>query len=177
MRLMKLYGSSPGAEFGFELCGEGDRAECAPASLRRGDFNRNGVEDFALAVIDPSKQKNKFALLIFNGPFKLGAAIPAFMKSDLDLRCEGLFYGPPRPKRYRLLPAQFNCAPACFLFHAHGYRFRRIGLIDSRSWHQKRATALTRRSSACLAAADNNIVLSTAIELHSSEIHSFVTVL
>jgi hypothetical protein len=28
MRVMKLYGSSPGAEFGFELCGEDEGAEC-----------------------------------------------------------------------------------------------------------------------------------------------------
>lgn len=89
-----------------------------------GDFNGDGVEDFAVAVIDRSKQKDKFALLIFNGPFATETASPAFMKSGLDLRYEGLFYGPPRPKPYRLLLAQFNSDTGVLLVpRGRGYRF------------------------------------------------------
>jgi hypothetical protein len=89
-----------------------------------GDFNGDGVEDFAVAVIDRSKQENKFVLLIFNGPFKTQTAPPAFIKSDLDLKYEGLFYGPPRPKPYRLLLAQFNSDTGVLLIpRGRSYRF------------------------------------------------------
>jgi len=73
-----------------------------------GDFNGDGVEDFAVVVVEQSKQENNFALVVFNGPFESETASPAFMKSGLDLKYQGLFYGPPRPKPYRLLLGRFE---------------------------------------------------------------------
>jgi len=88
-----------------------------------GDFNGDGVEDFAVVVVERSKQEDNFALLVFNGPFKPETASPAFMKSGLELKYQGLFYGPPRPKPYRLLVGQFNSDTALRLIpHGRGYR-------------------------------------------------------
>lgn len=63
-----------------------------------GDFNGDGVEDFAVAVVNRSKKTRKFTLLVFNGPFSSSEINPAFMDTDVDLRGIGFFYGPPRPK-------------------------------------------------------------------------------
>jgi hypothetical protein len=37
---------------------------------------------------------------------------PAFVKPGLDLKGQGLFYGPPRPKPYRLLIGRFEAEGA-----------------------------------------------------------------
>ena len=55
-----------------------------------GDFNSDGVRDFAVVVIDRSKSAQNFVLLVFNGPFGSKSATPAFVGSGLDLRHEGL---------------------------------------------------------------------------------------
>ena len=73
-----------------------------------GDFNGDGQEDFAAAVVERSKDQNNFALLVFNGPFKSETASPSFIKEGLDLMYRGLFYGPPRPKPYRLVVGRFE---------------------------------------------------------------------
>jgi hypothetical protein len=73
-----------------------------------GDFNSDGVQDFAVVVIDQSKPKDNFVLVVFNGPFPSRTVSPAFMKSGLDLAGQGLFYGPPRPKPYRLVQGRFE---------------------------------------------------------------------
>lgn len=87
------------------------------------DFNGDGVEDFAVVVVERSKQENNFALLVFNGPFEAPAASPAFMKSGLELKYQGLSYGPPRPKPYRLLLGQFNSDTGLLLIsHGRGYK-------------------------------------------------------
>ncbi len=89
-----------------------------------GDFNGDGVEDFAVVVIDRSKQENKFVLLVFNGPFKPETDSPAFMKAGLNLKYQGLFYGPPRPKPYRLLVGAFESDSGSILVpHGRSYRF------------------------------------------------------
>ena len=46
-----------------------------------GDFNSDGVEDFAVVLIDHRKQEKNFALIVFNGPFKSDTVSPAFMES------------------------------------------------------------------------------------------------
>src|SRR5208282_2936817 len=61
-----------------------------------GDFNGDGAEDFAVVVIDRSKRKKSFVLLVFNGPFPSKTVSPAFIRSGLDLKYYGLSYGPPR---------------------------------------------------------------------------------
>ena len=87
-----------------------------------GDFNGDGVEDFAVAVVERSKQENNFALLVFNGPFESEIVSPAFMKSNLELKYQGLFYGPPRPKPYRLLVGRFESDTGSLLLpHGRGY--------------------------------------------------------
>jgi len=91
-----------------------------------GDFNGDGVEDFAVVVVERSKQENNFALVVFNGPFRSETASPAFIQSGLDLKYQGLFYGPPRPKPYRLLVGRFESDSGSLLIpHGRGYRLGR----------------------------------------------------
>jgi hypothetical protein len=71
--------------------------------IATGDFKGDGVQDFAVVLIDGGKQEKNFALIVFNGPYKPERQIPAFFQSGMDLKYIGLFYGPPRPKPYRLL--------------------------------------------------------------------------
>jgi len=90
-----------------------------------GDFNGDGVRDFAVVVVDRSKQEKNFALVVFNGPFKSRTASPAFMMSGLDLKYQGLAYGPPRPKPYRLLLGRFESDSGLLLVpKGRGYKLR-----------------------------------------------------
>jgi hypothetical protein len=73
-----------------------------------GDFNGDGAEDFAAVVIDRSKTSKNFTLLIFNGPFGSTQPAPAYVESGLDLRGEGMSFGPPRPKPYRIVVGPFE---------------------------------------------------------------------
>ena len=85
--------------------------------------NGDGVEDFAVVLMDRSKQKNNFVLVVFNGPFKSESASPAFIKSGLELKYQGLAYGPPRPKPYRLLVGRFESDSGVVLIpHGYGYK-------------------------------------------------------
>jgi hypothetical protein len=90
-----------------------------------GDFNGDGVEDFAAVVIDHSRQEKNSALLVFNGPFRSDTTSPAFMQSGLDLKYTGLSYGPPRPKPYRLLLGRFESdSGSLFVPLGRGYTVR-----------------------------------------------------
>jgi len=89
-----------------------------------GDFNGDGVEDFAVVLIDRSKQEKNFALIVFNGPFKSETQSPAFFQSGMDLKYYGLVYGPPRPKPYHLLLSQFESDSGALLIpHGRGYKW------------------------------------------------------
>lgn len=91
--------------------------------IATGDFNGDGAEDFAVVLIDGTKQEKNFALIVFNGPFKSETVSPAFVRSGMDLKHVGLFYGPPRPKPYRLLLGPFESDSGVLLIpHAQGYR-------------------------------------------------------
>jgi hypothetical protein len=90
--------------------------------LATGDFNGDGAEDFAVVVVDRSKRKHNFVLIVFNGPFPLKIVAPTFMKAGLDLTDQGLFYGPPRPKPYRLVQGPFESEGWVLVPHGHGYR-------------------------------------------------------
>src|SRR4051812_40201444 len=48
-----------------------------------GDFNGDREEDFAIALVDPRKQKLRFAVAIFNGPVA-GQSSPAYFETNWD---------------------------------------------------------------------------------------------
>lgn len=88
-----------------------------------GDFNGDGFEDFAVALIDQLKKEKNFTLIIFNGPFKSDKVSPSFRKSGMELSSWGLSFGPPRPKPYRLLLGPFE-SDAGVLLIPHGASYR-----------------------------------------------------
>jgi hypothetical protein len=92
------------------------------AYVASGDFNGDGQTDFAVVVLNKSKGKRRFTLLVFNGPFASPEAAPAFVDSELDLTGSGLFYGPPRPKPYRLVVGRFESEGMTLLPHGQTYR-------------------------------------------------------
>lgn len=92
-----------------------------------GDFNGDGVDDFAVVVVDRSKDKNNFVLVVFNGPFPSKTVSPAFIKSGLELTDQGLFYGPPRPKPYRLVQGPFESEGWVLIPNGHGYKLSGSG--------------------------------------------------
>lgn len=56
-----------------------------------GDFNRDGQEDFAVALVNPRKRSRTFAMAVFNGPFnQKGPGSPAFFADGMDLSEGGL---------------------------------------------------------------------------------------
>lgn len=79
-----------------------------------GDFNRDGREDFAVALIELEADREgqvtqKFAVAVFNAPFAgRRSTPPAFFQDNLNLRDGGLFFGPPRPRPYRLFIGLFT---------------------------------------------------------------------
>ena len=72
-----------------------------------GDFHGDGLDDIAVVVLDTRRHGDAFALVILNGPFSAEPKA-AFMKTGLDMKQQGLFYGPPRPKPYRLVLGRFE---------------------------------------------------------------------
>lgn len=91
--------------------------------IATGDFNSDGVRDFAVVVIDHSKPEKNFVLVVFDGPFDSETASPAFIQAGLDLKYSGLFYGPPRPRPYRLLVGTFGSDSGSLLIpHGRGYK-------------------------------------------------------
>jgi hypothetical protein len=94
-----------------------------------GDFNSDGVRDFAVVVVDRSKSAQNFVLLVFNGPFDSKTAMPAFVESGLDLRNQGLSFGPPRPKPYRLVMGWFESDNTAILV-PHGRTYKLQGNED-----------------------------------------------
>lgn len=83
--------------------------------IATGDFRGNGISDFAVAAIDRSTGKNRFALLVFDGPFRTVDAPPVFVRRGIDLNGKGFFYGPPRPKPYRLVIGPFESDNTCIV--------------------------------------------------------------
>jgi hypothetical protein len=86
-----------------------------------GDFNGDGLQDFAVVVLNSST--GDFALLVFNGPFNKKSAAPALFHPRLDLKGSGLFYGPPRPKPYRLVMGPFESEGAVLTPSGRTYIF------------------------------------------------------
>jgi hypothetical protein len=74
----------------------------------RGDFNGDGFDDFAVCLLDERATGRRFAIAVFNGPFRAKGVEPAFFEDHLDLEGQGFFFGPPRPKPYRLVLGPFE---------------------------------------------------------------------
>jgi hypothetical protein len=90
-----------------------------------GDFNSDGIRDFAVVVIDKSKSIHPVTLLVFNGPFDADAVAPSFVESGLDLSYMALFFGPPRPRPFRLIMGRFNSDNTLMLVpHGKTYQLR-----------------------------------------------------
>ena len=86
-----------------------------------GDFNGDGVEDFAFVAVSKNMSK-KFKVIIFNGPFTDGAdQAPSFISNAMNMSGNGLFFGPPRPKPYRLIVGGFESEGRLLLPKGAGY--------------------------------------------------------
>ena len=70
------------------------------------DLNGDGQIDLAIAMVN-TKAANKFTMLVFNGPLKPNEP-PSFVGTDLSMSGIGFFFGPPRPKPYRLVVGAFE---------------------------------------------------------------------
>jgi hypothetical protein len=56
------------------------------------DFNRDGHEDFALALYNSRRPaKSRFAIMIFNGTTQGNESNPAYFKAGVDLRSGGMW--------------------------------------------------------------------------------------
>jgi len=73
-----------------------------------GDFNGDGVEDFAVAVVDRSRKTRNSAVVVFNGPLGSDTALHPFVVPGIDLAHQSLFFGPPASKPYRLSIGYFK---------------------------------------------------------------------
>jgi len=90
-----------------------------------GDLNGDGNIDFAVAVIRTNAAR-KFTILVFNGPIKSVTDAPSFVDSDSDLTGVGFFYGPPRPKPYRLVVGAFESEGYVLEPKSRTYRLRPV---------------------------------------------------
>jgi hypothetical protein len=90
-----------------------------------GDFNGDGNTDFAVALIF-NNSPNRFAILVFNGPFDSANITPAYFDHDLKMRGIGFFFGPPRPKPYRLVIGAFESEGYLLLPKGQTYQIQSI---------------------------------------------------
>jgi hypothetical protein len=86
-----------------------------------GDFRGDGAEDVAVGVIS-NEHSDKFRVLIIHGAPLNGRPAKIFLSEELDLR-QGLFYGAPRPKPWRLGVGPFESEGVTFEPTRDGYRF------------------------------------------------------
>jgi len=86
-----------------------------------GDFRGDDAEDVAVGVIS-QQRPNKFRVLIIHGAPPSGHAAKNFLSEELDIR-QGLFYGAPRPKPWRLGVGPFESDGVTFEPTRNGYRF------------------------------------------------------
>ena len=90
-----------------------------------GDFNGDGEIDFAVAVIR-TNASHKSTILVFNGPIKSADDAPSFVDSDSNMTGIGFFYGPPRPKPYRLVVGEFESEGLVLIPKGRTYRWQPV---------------------------------------------------
>lgn len=73
-----------------------------------GDFNGDGLPDFAVVVISERGSGVAHRLVVFNGTGRGWSARPVFEASGRNMTRKGLFFGPPRPRPYRLVVGPFE---------------------------------------------------------------------
>ena len=95
-----------------------------------GDFNADGQEDFAVALIHPRRRELKFELAVFNGPFRSdGRRIaPAFFVSGLDLRRGGLIFGAPASPSDQLVVGVFE-SDDCYILRPRRRSYRLVDCL------------------------------------------------
>jgi hypothetical protein len=87
-----------------------------------GDFRGDGAEDVAVGVTSQQHPK-KFRVLIIHGtPLKGLGTAKTFLSEELDFH-QGLFYGAPRPKPWRLVVGPFESDGVTFEPTPTGYKF------------------------------------------------------
>ncbi len=80
-----------------------------------GDFNRDGQQDFAVALVNPQKRSRIFAIAIFNGPFgQRRSSAPAFFREGIDLSDGGIVWS-----RSRLVVGVFQ-SDDCAILRSSG---------------------------------------------------------
>lgn len=88
-----------------------------------GDFNADGFADFAVVVVERRRPDDGFSLLVFNGTAGGWLARPAFEGPTRRMAFRGLFWGPPRPRPYRLNMGAFESDTGATLVpDGRGYR-------------------------------------------------------
>lgn len=73
-----------------------------------GDFNGDGLPDFAVVVISEGVAGVAYRLVVFNGSSRGWSSRPVFEASLRDMIRKGLFFGPPRPRPFRLTVGPFE---------------------------------------------------------------------
>ena len=85
-----------------------------------GDFNWDGISDFAVGVVRAGNAK-QFQVVVFHGPFgPRHRARAAFVSEPLNLG-QGLFFGDPRPLPHMLLVGAFESEGATLRPSPSGY--------------------------------------------------------
>ena len=88
------------------------------------DLNADGINDFAVAVVNRSRTTRRFTILVFNGPFHSPDVAPAFIEANVDLTRTAFFYGPPGPKPYRLVIGEFESEGLILVPKGNTYRYK-----------------------------------------------------
>jgi hypothetical protein len=88
-----------------------------------GDFNGDSITDLAVVVVS-TRARREFTLLVFNGPLDATHPVPAFVSPHQDMTHIGLFFGPPRPRPYRLLVGPFESEGLILEPRGKTYRLR-----------------------------------------------------
>jgi hypothetical protein len=85
-----------------------------------GDFRTDGTEDVAVGVI-LLQHPDKFRVLIIHGAPATAPSAKPFLSPELGLH-QGLFFGTPRPKPWRLIVGPFEAEGATFDPVPSGYK-------------------------------------------------------